>query len=120
MQDFRTQVAELWQISARLSRLDIFGPDDPLCPRYRRNDLNWQIDVVAPGFVGAKYRPGGLVILSINPAGGNDEFTSNPLSNAVYERFRDLRNPKDQLQANEPPRYRRRAFEYRTPLQKHG
>ena len=101
MQDFRTQVAELWQISARLSRLDIFGPDDPLCPRYRRNDLNWQIDVVAPGFVGANYRSGGLVILSVKPAGGEEDFFSDPKSDAVYESFMELRDSENPLEVFE-------------------
>ena len=99
MQDFRTQAAALWRQCSQIRRTDIFGPDDPLRPRYRRADLNWQADVVAPGFVGDNYRPGGLVILSVNPAGGNDEFSSDPLSEAVYRGFRDLRNAENALQA---------------------
>ena len=104
---FRQQAAELWQQCANLTREDIFGPDDDLRPMYRRSLLNWQIDVTAVGMVGKNYEPGGLAILSVNPAGGKENYQSNhstsrkQRANEMYERMRDLRNSKYILHAFE-------------------
>ena len=89
----RSEIAELWRHSARLTRADIFGPDDPLRPVYEnRGNLDWQVDVAAVGMVGTGYRPGGLAILSINPAGGSPTSRTDFLSDRMYEGFKHLRN----------------------------
>ena len=89
----RRGIAELWRQGARLIRADIFGPDDPLRPVYEnRGNLDWQVDVAAVGMVGTGYRPGGLAILSINPAGGSPMSRTNFLSDRMYEGFKHLRN----------------------------
>lgn len=99
--DFRTQVALLWQRSAALRRADIFGLVDENRPKYRKSELDWQADVVAAGLVGANYRPGGMVLLSVKPAGGRHDFCSDSRSDEVYERFRVLREPESPLAAFE-------------------
>ena len=89
----RSEIAALWRQGARLTRGDIFGPDDSLRPVYEsRSALEDQIDVAAVGMVGAHYRSGGLAILSINPAGGSPTSPTNYFSDRMYDRFRDLRN----------------------------
>ena len=89
----RSEIAELWRRGARLIRADIFGPDDPLRPVYEnRGNLDWQVDVAAVGMVGTGYRPGGLAILSINPAGGSPTSRTDFLSDRMYEGFKHLRN----------------------------
>ncbi len=93
MSSFRNQVAKVWHESASLTRKDIFGPGDELRPEYQNSQLNWQIDVPAVGLVGKHYEPGGLALLSVNPAGGKDNFASNYLSDKVYERSKDLQRP---------------------------
>ena len=97
MSSFRNQVAELWHEGARLSRKDVFGQNDELRPEYENGHLNWQTDVVAVGMVGTDYRPGGLILLSVNPAGGKAEFGSNDLSDKTYERYKDLRRTGNPL-----------------------
>lgn len=88
----RSEIAEVWRRDARLTRGDIFGPDDPLRPVYEnRGNLDWQIDVAAAGMVGTGYRPGGLAILSINPAGGSSTSRTDFLSDRMYEGFKHLR-----------------------------
>ena len=93
MSSVRNQVAKVWHESASLTRKDLFGPGDELRPEYQNSQLNWQIDVPAVGLVGKHYEPGGLALLSVNPAGGKDDFTSNSLSDKVYERSKDLQRP---------------------------
>ena len=95
MPSYRTQVAELWQECANLTREDIFGPDDDLRPKYDRRKSRWQIDVTAVGMVGKRYESGGLVILSVNPAGGKDDYKPCPKANKMYRRLEDLRNSQN-------------------------
>ena len=97
----RTDVAELWHECAQLSRRDIFGPADKLRPKYKRHSLGWQIDVATFGMVGGDYDQNGVVILSVNPAGGKYDNTSDFLDDRVYERFRDVRDPSPNASARE-------------------
>ena len=90
----RAEVAELWRECAQLRRADVFGPADELRPEYERRSLRWQIDVPTFGMVGANYRRGGVIVLSVNPAGGKRNLESTYLDDRVYERFRDLRDLK--------------------------
>ena len=107
MSSFRERAAELWQECANITREDIFGADDALRPVYKRTLLNWQIDVAAVGMVGERYEPGGIVILSVNPAGGKENYQSNhspsrkQRSDEMYERMKDLRNADSVLLAFE-------------------
>ena len=107
MSSFRKQAAELWQECANITREKIFGTEDALRPVYRLSSLNWQIDVAAVGMVGENYEPGGLAILSVNPAGGKDDYQRNhppskrQRANEMYERMRDLRDSKFALHAFE-------------------
>ena len=91
---FRTDIAELWHKGAGLRREDIFGTDDVLRPEYEHRSLERQIDVTAVGMVGVDYERGGIAILSVNPAGGKVAFRSDSLSDRMYERFRELQNPR--------------------------
>lgn len=100
----RAAVAELWYECAQLRRTDIFGPVDELRPEYERRNLQWQVDVPVFGIVGAHYGRDGVVILSVNPAGGKRSFESSYLDDQVYERCRELRDLK-------PGSSRREAFE---------
>ncbi len=97
MPSFRNQLAELWHEGSKLTRKDIFGPSDELRPEYENHRLNWQTDVVAVGMVGKNYKPDGLILLSVNPAGGKEEFSSDDLSDKVYERYRGLQNTSNSL-----------------------
>ncbi len=92
---FRRRVAKTWREGTYLSRSEIFGPGDGLRPTYKNVNLDWQLDVPAVGLVGKHYEPGGLVLISVNPAGGKDEYASSPHSDLVYERYLDLRELDD-------------------------
>ena len=99
MSSYRTQLAELWQECANITRKDIFGPYDKLRPKYCSRKSRWQIDVTAVGMVGKKYRPGGLTILSVNPAGGKADYEPEPDDNRMYKRLKRLRNATDVIDA---------------------
>ena len=95
MPSFRKQVAEIWQQSANLTRKEIFGEEDDLRPKYKFSAVDWEAGVTAVGMVGNNYTPHGLVILSVNPAGGKCEYKPKPEAKRLYKRlkrFRDSRN----------------------------
>lgn len=56
--------------AVRLHRSDVFGADD------RQMPTSEPIDALVPqiGFVGSEYRPGGTILLGINPGGGGDTY----------------------------------------------
>jgi len=56
--------------AVRLHRSDVFGADDRQIPTRE------PIDALIPqiGFVGSDYRPGGTLLLGINPGGGRDTY----------------------------------------------
>jgi hypothetical protein len=71
-----------------VTRSEIFGDETVLLPIQNANDGL----TAAPGYVGPGYRPGGLVIVSVNPAGGKDGASSGASDTALYKSFRDLRD----------------------------
>ena len=88
----RNDIVEFWHECTGIRREDIFGPEDALRPNYRCCSLQWQVDVAAVGYVGIDYEPGGVAMLSVNPAGGGDDLEPNPASDKMYEclvAFRD-------------------------------
>lgn len=84
----RAQLAARFQTNSRIRRSAIFGPNDPI-------PLNLAEDArtMFAGAVGPDYRPGGLVLMAINPGGGGDAYTRRtPADERLYpllQRFRD-------------------------------
>lgn len=101
MSTFRAQAAELWRECARITREEIFGPEDALRPNYKRKSVRWEADVTAVGMIGRNYAPGGLVILSVNPAGGKHDYNPRHTANSMYERLKCLENSLNALDAFE-------------------
>lgn len=78
----RENLADLWHTRSQVTRSDIFGAqDDALRPVLPQS----QADVSVPGMVGPAYKPGGLAIVSINPAGGTDTFEPTKGDEALYD-----------------------------------
>lgn len=86
--DFRLRLAAVWRERASVTRRYIFGKLDPLRPIAKSDDT----DTAAPGMVGQAYIPGGVVLLSINPAGGKDDAASTVADREMYSKFRNLRD----------------------------
>ncbi len=97
MPSFRKEVAEIWQQCANLTRKDIFGDGDDLRPKYECSAVDWEVDVAAVGMVGKNYSPRGLVILSVNPAGGKCEYRPKPDAKRMYKRLKRLRDSRNTL-----------------------
>lgn len=95
----RSELAAVWQQRARLTRADIFGNDNLLMPIVELVDAV----TAAPGFVGERYRRGGMAILSINPAGGKKGYVATEADRQMYATFRALRDasPEGRLAAFE-------------------
>ena len=70
MNYFQTQAAELFHKLVKLEREEFFGNDDLVkwLPEFQVDDAK----CMCPPFVGKNYQKGGLVILPINPGGGNE------------------------------------------------
>ncbi len=111
----RAEVAELWRECAQLRRTDIFGAADELRPVYGRRSLQRQIDVPTFGMVGADYGRGGVILLSVNPAGGKRNPKSTDLDDCLYERFKDLRDPKPDMSPQEAFEAANRAYRSAMP-----
>lgn len=87
----RARLAELWHTSAQLRRSDVFGQADPLRPIYRAPcSLVAQVDIPAVGTVGPRYAPGGVVLVSVNPAGGKETSKATPIDDRLYDAFASL------------------------------
>lgn len=96
----RQAFANRWLKSAAITRSDIFGSDDSLRPVYTaQSALAEQIDVAAVGMVGKRYSPGGVSLLSVNPAGGSAHSTTNAASDEMYEAFRAMRSARTAIEA---------------------
>jgi hypothetical protein len=78
----RRILAELWHKRAKVTRQDIFGLSDA---KLRPGAPLSQADVTVPGMVGEEYESGGLAIVSINPAGGKDDFYPTSEDIKLYE-----------------------------------
>lgn len=78
----RRILAQLWHERAKLTRHDIFGSAElSLRPVAAAS----QADVAVPGAVGEGYEKGGLAIVSVNPAGGKDDFQPTSGDAQLYE-----------------------------------
>jgi len=66
---------------ARLSRTDL-GVDGPAL---RPSSAPEHVDIAVPGFVGTEYGPGGLCLVSVNPAGGKDAYSPTPGDKMIYD-----------------------------------
>jgi hypothetical protein len=69
--EYRSKLASTARLLTAIPRAEIFGPAEP-----RSRPLNLQADaaLMFPGYVGRLYRPGGAVLLAINPGGGKDGY----------------------------------------------
>jgi len=85
--NFQESLARSWRNRATVSRAEVFGVEDPLRPNSNLSD----VDTAAPGMVGPNYQLGGIVLLSINPAGGKDDAVGSTADKKMYQTFRDLR-----------------------------
>lgn len=76
---------------ATTTRQMIFGMPDVLMP------VSEPVDAItaAPGLVGSHYRSGGVLILSVNPAGGKDDRVSSSDDHFMYAAFRELASASD-------------------------
>lgn len=89
-------VVEAFQLTARLSRDDVFS-DDRLMPIVAVDHAR----MAAPGWVGADWRAGGVVLMAINPGGGGDAYRRNPTDDQLYaciSTFRDA-SPETRFEA---------------------
>jgi len=92
----RAQWAQLWHTCSQVSREDIFGPDDPLRPIYPiKTPLEGEVDIPAIGMVGPNYSEGGVVVVSVNPAGGSANSKFLPSSGDIYMTIDALRHAPD-------------------------
>lgn len=88
-----TAIARSARARAATTRSSIFGSADVLMPISETVDAA----TAAPGFIGPNYGPGGVLILSINPAGGKDNRVSGPDDKRMYAAFRTLAAASDEL-----------------------
>lgn len=78
----RSALARLWHKRAKITRQEIFGAMDA---NLRPVKSVSQADVAVPGMVGENFQCGGLAIVSVNPAGGKDDFRPTPGDDKLYE-----------------------------------
>lgn len=66
-----TSLHQMFRRHARVGRQEIFGADDPI-------PLNLEDDArtMFAGYVGPAYRPGGVILLAVNPGGGGDAYSA--------------------------------------------
>ncbi len=88
----RPALAHAWQARARTWRQAVFGDSATLMPTKNREDAR----SAAPGMVGREWRPGGVLLLSVNPAGGKDAFSPTAADRAMYKTFRELAEASDE------------------------
>ncbi len=65
--DFRTECAELWQQILRSDVDELFGLEASKLQRRHYGDA-----LAQPGYVGSRYRAGGVVFVGMNPGAGGD------------------------------------------------
>jgi hypothetical protein len=88
----RNALAKLWHERSNVMRYEIFGPADELL---RPVSISAQADVAVPGMVGENYEINGLAIVSINPAGGKDDFRPTSGDAELYEAAKAVRQSDD-------------------------
>jgi hypothetical protein len=69
MNDYQRISAKLFHNLVQKERQVFFGEDDESSwmPKFQKNDAK----TMCPPFMGEHYKPGGLIIMPINPGGGN-------------------------------------------------
>ena len=70
MNEFQVGAAKLFHQQVQQERIEFFGDDDLIkwMPEFQRDDAS----CMCPPFMGKNYRKGGLVVIPINPGGGNE------------------------------------------------
>ncbi len=92
----RENIISSFHNAAKLKRSDVFD-NDALTPIASTEDAH----TAAPGWVGAKWREGTLLV-GINPGGGGDNYRLNPSDERLYTSirgFRDAENVQTRAQA---------------------
>jgi hypothetical protein len=87
---FQRSLALLWRRILRSDPSHLFGPEVA-----RSLDRNWGDRIPQPGFVGPRYRIGGLVFVSMNPGGGRGGGLG-PEDIAHYEALGKLRDRSEE------------------------
>src|SRR5208283_5389668 len=82
-------LAALWRKILRTDRDKLFGPDAHLLL-----NRNWGDLIPQPGYVGSKYRPGGLAFVLLHPGGGPEDGLGET-DRLQYERLNWLRDSSD-------------------------
>jgi hypothetical protein len=92
----RQSLADLWHSLSQVTREQMFGPEND---RYRPMHNLQHAALPALGWVGQRYRVGGLVILAANPGGGGDGYRPALGDAELYDCFAKLRAAADAGQA---------------------
>lgn len=88
----RQTLAKLWHERAKVTRQEIFRTSDiDLRPATAAS----QADVAVPGMVGKDYQSGGLVVVSVNPAGGKDDFRPSSGDSKLYRAAKAIAQSAD-------------------------
>jgi hypothetical protein len=74
-------IVKPFQQRARLSRGQL-GVDGP---KLRLISATQHVDIAVPGYVGSEYRSGGLCLISVNPAGGKDDYSPSAGDQLIYQ-----------------------------------
>lgn len=91
--DFRKNVAKVWSKVSKFDRATIFGDDVAKWMPVKNPD---HAGLAAAGWVGANYRPGGLVIIAANPGGGGDTYSATDNDKKLYDTFRSFRSAQSE------------------------
>jgi hypothetical protein len=75
------RIVNAFQRRARLSRNQL-GIDES---KLRPISAAQHVDIAIPGYVGGEYRSGGLCLVSVNPAGGKDDYSASAGDQLIYE-----------------------------------
>jgi hypothetical protein len=75
-----------FQNRARLRRSDLAVDID----RLRPTSAQAHVDIAVPGYVGARYKPGNLCLVSVNPAGGKDNYRPTAGDDRIYSAAAEL------------------------------
>ena len=96
MNVFQKQAAELFHKTVQIERLEFFGDDDLIkwLPEFQREDAQ----CMCPPFMGKNYKRDGLVIIPINPGGGNEtDDLRNYGDSFLYPTIHEFKGLKDNV-----------------------
>ena len=71
--------ADFFRRCTLVARADIFGTNDPI-PKHLQDDAH----TMFAGYVGPRYRPGGTVIMAVNPGGGGDAYVRRTAQDEIF------------------------------------